>query len=108
MILFDQILIVRSIEHKNVPTKAGKNFHFVEAICNTDEEKPTILVARLAENMEENVRQGEKSKFRIGVTSYEGKDGRVWNNFILVGKQDLNEKPKAEPEQPTFDDELPF
>jgi len=109
MILFQATLTVRKIEHKSLTTKAGKAFKFVEAICQTDEEKPTYLVARVVDGME--LHEGLKAKFKIGISSYEGKDGRIWNNFILSAKEDIEEK-KAEPQIPLemdmIGDELPF
>lgn len=110
MILFDTVLLVRKIEEKNIPTKTGKNFHFVEATCETEDKKPTLLVARLAEGMEENIREGEKALFKVSVTSYEGKDGRIWNNFIIMGKQPLAQPKPIEPLETALgdDSELPF
>ena len=109
MILFNATLTVKKVEQKSVPTKTGKTFRFTEAICTTDEEKPTVLVARLSDEME--VYTGEKALFKVGISSYEGKDGRFWNNFVLLAKQSVqpvDEKPVQPLETVLMDDELPF
>ena len=109
MILFNAKLVVKKVEEKNIPTKTGKTFHLTEATCATMEEKPTVVVARLADEMKVSV--GEQAIFRIGVTSYEGKDGRFWNNFVLLAKepvQPVDEKPVQPLETALIDDELPF
>lgn len=109
MILFNTTLTVKKVEEKNVPTKTGKNFHFVEAICATDEEKPTVLVARVADGMD--LVAGEKCLFKVGITSYQGKDGRYWNNFMLTAKQpvvSVAQTPAQPLETALIDDGIPF
>ena len=109
MILFNTKLIVKKVEEKSVPTKAGKTFRFTEAICVTEEEKPTVLVARLVDDMQ--VVPGETAIFKVGITSYEGKDGRFWNNFVLTAKQPVmavDQAPVKPLETVLMDDELPF
>ena len=57
------------------------------------------------------VSAGEKALFKVGISSYEGKDGRFWNNFVLLAKQPVAAVDKApvEPlETVLMDDGLPF
>lgn len=116
MIMFQAQLTIKKIENKSFPKKDGGMFDFKEATLVSNDKKPVTLVARIADVMEDEVAVGMNATFGIGISSYEGKDGRIWNNFSIVGKKDAimtdiaPEKPKAEP-QPTFlddGDEIPF
>ena len=108
MIIFEETLLVKKIEHKDIPTKTGKNFTFTEVTLETEDKKPTLLVARLAEGMDDSIRENEKALFKITVTSYQGKDGRIWNNFVIMAKESLAEPKPMEPLETVLDDSLPF
>lgn len=95
MITFNAELIVDKVEKKDLPTRSGTNFRFVEATCHTVEEKPTYLVARVIDKMD--VFQGEHSLFKVAVTSYKGKNEKVWNNFVLMAKKTIEQPKPVEP-----------
>ena len=115
MIMFQAQMTIKKIENKSFPKKDGGMFDFKEATLVSSDKKPVTLVARVADVMVDEIAVGMNATFGFGISSYEGKDGRIWNNFSLIGKKDavmtdIAEKPKAEP-QPTFlddGDDIPF
>lgn len=108
MITFEETFLVRKVEHKDIPTKTGKNFTFTEVTLENEDKKPTLVVARLAEGMQDSIRENEKALFKMTVTSYQGKDGRIWNNFVVLAKQPLAQPKPIEPLETALDEELPF
>lgn len=111
MILFQSVMTIKDLQKKSFRKKDGGLFEFHEGLFVTDEKKPTTLVVRVDDDMMDVIAVGLKAEFQIGISSYEGKDGRVWNNFILVNKKDMKivEEQPRQPLETNFDgDEIPF
>lgn len=87
-------------------------FEYYEALCESEGKKPTMLALRVADEAVDSLSVGLKAEMSVGISSYEGKDGRIWNNFVLMGKKDVAQ-PTPAPVQP-FEtalmegDEIPF
>lgn len=109
MITFNGVFEVMNKEDKSVPRRDGSgSFDFTEVELQTDDKKPTSLVARLADK-EMDVYVGEKYDMRICINSNKGKDGRIWNNFtVLAFKLTGGAKKETSDYEPLYDDEIPF
>ena len=109
MITFDVTGKVLSKEDRSIPRRDGNGtFDFIEITIQAEDKQSTRFVARLADP-EMEVYDGETYKFRIGLLSNEGRDGRIWNNFVVMAfKTEGESKPTAKDYEPIIDDELPF
>ncbi len=110
MILFQSTLTIKKLDKKSFPKKDGGTFEYYEALCVTDEKKPTMLALRVSDEAVDSLSVGLKAEMSVGISSYEGKDGRIWNNFVFMGKKDIVQAAPAQPFETalTADDELPF
>lgn len=112
MILFQATMTVKNVEKKSFPKKDGGMFEYYEAVCVTTDKKPTTIAMRVSDEAIDTIRPGETADFNIAISSYEGKDGRVWNNFSFMGKKPVLVQ-AATPKQPfetalSESDEIPF
>lgn len=109
MITFDVTGKVLSKEDRSIQRRDGNGtFDFVEITIQADDKQSTRFVARLADS-EMDVYAGETYKFRVGLLSNEGRDGRIWNNFVVMAfKIEGESKPTPKDYEPIIDDELPF
>ena len=98
MIKFEAKVKVLSIEKKTLKTSSGNDFSFTEAIvADLDERKPTKLVTRLGSFLEEDsVKVGQVLNAVILIMHNDGRDGRIWNNFILSSIKQAPENVPAE------------
>lgn len=96
MIKFEAKVKVLSVQKKTLKTSSGNDFSFTEAVVeDTDERKPTKMVVRLGSFVEEDsIRTGNLYDAIFLITHNEGRDGRIWNNFILSS---VKEKPQSVP-----------
>lgn len=110
MILFPATLTIKKIEKKSFPKKDGGMFEYYEAICESDGKKPTAIALRVSDEALDGLTVGLKAEMSVGITSYEGKDGRIWSNFVFMGKKDIAQPAPAQPfETALMDgDEIPF
>lgn len=124
MIKFEAKVKVLSAEKKTLKTSSGNDFSFTEVIVvDLDEKRPTKMTTRLGTFVEEDeVHVGSVVDAIILVMSNEGRDGRIWNNFILssirqvpkeipaevqnIGKEKTNAEVLNEAQ--AFMDDLPF
>lgn len=109
MILFDVKGKVLSREDRSIPKRDGSGaFEFTEITIESDDKQGTKLVARLL-NKEMTVQVYGSYTFRIGLGSNEGRDGRIWNNFVVMAfKPDGNTQPVTTSDYDPIDDDLPF
>lgn len=98
MIKFEAKVKVLSVENKTLKTSSGNDFSFTEAVViDLDEKRPTKMVVRLGTYVEEgSVKTGKTYDAIFLITHNEGRDGRIWNNFILSA---IKEKPENIPEE---------
>lgn len=110
MILFQSTLKIKKLDKKSFPKKDGGMFEYYEALCESDGKKPTLIALRVPDEAVDELRVGVTAEVSVGITSYEGKDGRVWNNFVFMGKKDIQPAQPAQPfETALMDgDEIPF
>lgn len=108
MITFEEKLTVKKLEHKSVAKKDGGTFDFTEAILEKGGKQPTYLVCRVGEAIEPLLKVDETAVFEIGITSYVGKDKRVWNNFVILTKAVQEETPQVPFETQDLGEDLPF
>ena len=110
MILFQSTMTVKKIDKKSFPKKDGGMFEYYEAVCEAEGKKPTMIAMRVADEAIDSLRPGMKAEMSIGISSYEGKDGRIWNNFVFMGKKDIQPAQPAQPFETTLmeGDEIPF
>ena len=124
MIKFEAKVKVLSVEKKTLKTSSGNDFSFTEAlVIDLDEKRPTKLTTRLGSFIEDDqVRVGMTLDAIILVMSNEGRDGRIWNNFILSSIRQVPKEAPAEvqkvveektntsvlDEAQAFMDDLPF
>lgn len=96
MIKFDAKVKVLSVEKKTLKTSSGNDFSFTEAVVvDLDEKKPTKMVSRLGSFIEEDsIKAGQTLDATFLITHNDGRDGRIWNNFILAS---VKEKPQNIP-----------
>ena len=97
MIKFEAKVKVLSVEKKTLKTSSGNDFSFTEAIViDLGEKRPTKMVTRLGSFVEEDdIKVGQTLEGIFIITHNEGRDGRIWNNFILSS---VKEKPQSVPE----------
>ena len=109
MITFNEKFKVLNKEDKSVPRRDGSgSFDFTEVEIETDDKKPTVLVARLLDQ-DMDVFVGETYDMRICINSTRGRDGRVWNNFtVMAFKIAGTSGVDTEGYVPMADDEIPF
>lgn len=109
MITFCEVFEVKDKVDKSVPRKDGNGtFDFTEVELESDEKKPTTIIARLVNN-EMEVAIGKKYDMRICISSFKARDGRVWNNFAVMGaKPSDNQKSDPAEHESLYDDEIPF
>ena len=98
MIKFEAKVKVLSVEKKTLKTSSGNDFSFTEAaVIDLDEKRPTKLTTRLGSFVEDDqVRAGMTLDAIIVVMSNEGRDGRIWNNFILSSIRQVPKEIPAE------------
>ena len=110
MILFQSTLTIKKLDKKSFPKKDGGTFEYYEALCVTDEKKPTMLALRVSDEAVDSLSVGLKAEISVGISSYEGKDGRIWNNFVFMGKKDIQPAQPAQPFETALmeGDEIPF
>ena len=124
MIKFEAKVKVLSVEKKTLKTSSGNDFSFTEAlVIDLDEKRPTKLTTRLGSFIEDDqVRVGMTLDAIILIMSNEGRDGRIWNNFILSSIRQVPKEVPAEvqkvveektntsvlDEAQAFMDDLPF
>lgn len=124
MIKFDAKVKVLSIEKKTLKTSSGNDFSFTEAVVvDLDEKRPTKMTTRLGSFVEpDEIRVGLTLDATFLIMSNEGRDGRIWNNFILssirqvpreipaevqnIGKEKTNADVLDEAQ--SFMDDIPF
>lgn len=124
MIKFEAKVKVLSVEKKTLKTSSGNDFSFTEVlVVDKDERRPTKMTTRLGSFIEEGaVKAGQELDAVFLIMSNEGRDGRIWNNFILssikeipkeipavvnqIGKEKTNEDVLNEAQ--AFMDDLPF
>ena len=120
MIKFEAKVKVLSVEKKTLKTSSGNDFSFTEVlVVDKDERRPTKMTTRLGSFIEEGaVKAGQELDAVFLIMSNEGRDGRIWNNFILssikeipavvnqIGKEKTNEEVLDEAQK--FMDDLPF
>lgn len=124
MIKFEAKVKVLSVEKKTLKTSSGNDFSFTEVlVVDMDERRPTKMTTRLGSFVEEGaVHPGQELDAVFLIMSNEGRDGRIWNNFILssikeipkdiptivnqIGKEKTNEDVLNEAQ--AFMDDLPF
>lgn len=124
MIKFEAKVKVLSVEKKTLKTSSGNDFSFTEVlVVDMDERRPTKMTTRLGSFIEEGaVKAGQELDAVFLIMSNEGRDGRIWNNFILssikeipkdipdivnqIGKEKTNEEVLDEAQK--FMDDLPF
>lgn len=96
MIKFEAKVKVLSAEKKTLKTSSGNDFSFTEVVVvDLDEKRPTKMTTRLGNFIEENeIHVGSVVDAIILVMSNEGRDGRIWNNFILSS---IKEQPREIP-----------
>ena len=109
MILFDVKGKVLSREDRSIPKRDGSGaFEFTEITIESDDKQGTKLVARLL-NKEMTVQVYGTYTFKIGLGSNEGRDGRIWNNFVVMAfKGEGNTKAAPVTDYEPIDDDLPF
>lgn len=97
MIKFEAKVKVLSVEKKTLKTSSGNDFSFTEAVViDLDERRPTKMAARLGQFVEEDsIKVGQTLEGSFIIMHNEGRDGRIWNNFILSS---VKEKPQNVPE----------
>lgn len=109
MITFDTEFKVLAKEEKSIARKDGNGtFDFTEVKIETTDKKPTVLVARLAQK-DFDVHVGSKYNMKIGLTSALTSAGKIFNNFVILAFQVIEEK--VEKPMTPFeydDDDLPF
>ena len=85
MIKFDAKVKVLSVEKKTLKTSSGNDFSFTEAVVSiwtkNAQQKMTTRLGSFVEPDEIKVGLTLDATFLI--MSNEGRDGRIWNNFIL-------------------------
>ncbi len=110
MILFQSTLTIKKLDKKSFPKKDGGTFEYYEALCVTDEKKPTMLALRVSDEAVDSLSVGLKAEISVGISSYEGKDGRIWNNFVFMGKKDVVQPAPVQPFETTLmeGEEIPF
>lgn len=98
MIKFEAKVKVLSVEKKTLKTSSGNDFSFTEAlVIDLDEKRPTKLTTRLGSFIEDDqVRVGMTLDAIILIMSNEGRDGRIWNNFILSSIRQVPKEVPAE------------
>lgn len=124
MIKFDAKVKVLSVENKTLKTSSGSDFSFTEAVVvDLDERRPTKMVVRLGSFIEEgSIKAGQTLDANFLIMHNDGRDGRIWNNFILshvrekpqnipaevenIGKEKTNNDVLADAQ--AFMDDLPF
>ena len=124
MIKFEAKVKVLSVEKKTLKTSSGNDFSFTEVlVVDMDERRPTKMTTRLGSFVEEGaVHPGQELDAVFLIMHNEGRDGRIWNNFILssikeipkdiptivnqIGKEKTNEDVLNEAQ--AFMDDLPF
>lgn len=124
MIKFEAKVKVLSVEKKTLKTSSGNDFSFTEVlVVDKDERRPTKMTTRLGSFIEEGtVKAGQELDAVFLIMSNEGRDGRIWNNFILssvkeipkdipdivnqIGKEKTNSDVLEEAQ--AFMDDLPF
>ena len=96
MIKFEAKVKVLSVQNKTLKTSSGNDFSFTEAVVtDLDEKRPTKMVTRLGSFVEEgSVKPGKTYDAIFLIMHNDGRDGRIWNNFILSG---IKEKPQDIP-----------
>lgn len=108
MISFDVIGKVTTKEDRSIPRRDGNgSFDFTEITIEADDKQSTRFVARLSDS-EMAVSTGGIYKFKIGIGSNEGRDGRIWNNFVVIAFKPEGEQPQQEPDYEPIDDTIPF
>lgn len=109
MITFDTEFKVLEKEERSIPRRDGNGtFDFTEIKIETTDKKPTVLVARLANN-DFDIDVGEIYNMRIGVSSTLTTTGKVFYNFVVLAFQVIGTK-QEKPITPLEldDDEIPF
>jgi len=108
MIKFTAKLTVKKIEKKSVTKRDGGTFDFEEITLEHTTKKPTKLVARCMEDVRHRIHTGLTAEMDVAISSFEGKDGRVFNNFLIVEVEDVAQPtPAPQTNESAFDD-IPF
>ena len=98
MIKFEAKVKVLSVEKKTLKTSSGNDFSFTEVVViDLDEKHPTKMTTRLGGFVEaDEISVGLTLDAIFLITSNEGRDGRIWNNFILSSIRQVPKEVPAE------------
>ena len=109
MITFDVELKVLTKESKSIARKDGNGtFDFTEVKLETTDKKPTVLIARLANNdMEVSV--GCIYNMKVGISSTLTSTGKLFTNFVVLAHQYVSGAKESTNTPTEVDiDDLPF
>lgn len=110
MIKFSAKLKPLSIEQKSIKKRDGGMFNFTEVRLEHGTKYKTLLVARATDEVAPSIKIGKIQDMDIGISSNEGSDGRVFNNFVITDILPDEEVPttESEPAARVVGDDLPF
>lgn len=110
MIKISGKFLAKKVEEKSLKKRDGGTFDFKEVTLEHVAKKPTTIVARVSDKVEEEFVEGSKYELDIVITSWESDSGKIWNNFVVMDVIDVEHsasKPQA-PAPDYGDDEIPF